>query len=208
VADIKAVTVGNPPSSSRQETPVHLTMPDDPFDRLRCVPPATTRPRPSALGSALARPRRHGQPSGSSGQAGGEGLGVVGAPGMAATYKTGADRPRRPGLCCPCSSGRMGRPASALLPGRGRSVGTTGGMTEPPDPAARSSVASPPYLARLGTILVATDSTGRSADPGRRQPSDRSGEFAEQEGAGKADGGGQRHPPAAVLEGLGKHRVG
>jgi hypothetical protein len=43
VADIKAATAGNPPSSSRQETPVP-TKPDEPFDRLRCVPPTTTRP--------------------------------------------------------------------------------------------------------------------------------------------------------------------
>jgi len=30
-------------------------------------------------------------------------------------YKTAANRPRRTGPCCPCSSGRMRRPASVLL---------------------------------------------------------------------------------------------
>jgi hypothetical protein len=40
---------------------------------------------------------------------------------------------------------------------------------------------------------------GRQVDPG---------ELIEQEGAGEADGGGQRHPAAAMLEGLGEHGVG
>src|SRR4029450_14024508 len=44
---------------------------------------------------------------------------------MTAEYKTDADRPRPAGECCPCSSGRLGRPASGLLAGQ---VGP-GGMT-------------------------------------------------------------------------------
>jgi hypothetical protein len=81
-------------------------------------------------------------------------------------------------------------------------------MTVPPDPSRSIISHFPTVPATLGAILVATDSTGRSADPGRRLPSGRSGEFAEQEGAGKPEGGGHRHPAAAVLEGLGEHRVG
>jgi hypothetical protein len=46
-----------------------------------------------------------------------------------AVYKTGADRPRRAGGCCPCSSGRAGRPASALLTGRVVAGGMTSRMT-------------------------------------------------------------------------------
>jgi hypothetical protein len=35
---------------------------------------------------------------------------------------------------------------------------------------------------------------------GSPRPSSRPGQLAEQEGTGEADGGGQRHPAAAVLE--------
>src|SRR5215217_5380545 len=53
-------------------------------------------------------------------------------PGRApAVYKTAADRLRRAGLCCPCRSGRVGRPASALLWGRGAPGGMTVRMTCP-----------------------------------------------------------------------------
>jgi hypothetical protein len=60
------------------------------------------------------------------------------APGLepgSAVYKTAADRPPRAGLCCPCSSGRMRRPASALLSGRVALGGMTGGMTAVAGPA-------------------------------------------------------------------------
>jgi hypothetical protein len=46
-----------------------------------------------------------------------------------AVYKTGANRPRRTPECCPGSSGRGGRPASALLTGRVVPGGMTSGMT-------------------------------------------------------------------------------
>ena len=46
-----------------------------------------------------------------------------------AVYKTAADRPRRPGEWSPGSSGRAGRPASALQWGRVAPGGMTSGMT-------------------------------------------------------------------------------
>jgi hypothetical protein len=49
-----------------------------------------------------------------------------------AVYKTGANRPRRTPECCPGSSGRGGRPASALLTGRVAPGGMTSGMTSWP----------------------------------------------------------------------------
>src|ERR671913_1309032 len=53
------------------------------------------------------------------------GLPARGAP----VYKTAADRPRCTAGCCPCSSGRVGRPAGALLWGRVTPGGMTTGMT-------------------------------------------------------------------------------
>jgi hypothetical protein len=46
-----------------------------------------------------------------------------------AVYKTAADRPPRTGPCGPCCSGRVGRPANALLTGRVAPGGMTNGMT-------------------------------------------------------------------------------
>jgi hypothetical protein len=71
------------------------------------------------------------------------------APGLepgSAVYKTGADRPPGAGACCPCSSRRVGRPASALLTAQVVPGGMTTRMTScllptpssPPPPASRS----------------------------------------------------------------------
>jgi hypothetical protein len=49
-----------------------------------------------------------------------------------AVYKTGADRPRRTGLCSPCRSGQMLHPASAVLSCGVSRGGTTEGMTGSP----------------------------------------------------------------------------
>jgi hypothetical protein len=48
---------------------------------------------------------------------------------LPAVYKTAGNRLWRTGPCCPCSSGRMGRPASTLLTGRVTAGGMTSGMT-------------------------------------------------------------------------------
>ena len=54
-------------------------------------------------------------------------------PGRApAVYKTAADRLRRAGLCCRCSSGQVGRPAGAVLLCRVARGGMTAGMTGQP----------------------------------------------------------------------------
>jgi hypothetical protein len=45
--------------------------------------------------------------------------------------RSGADRPRRAGACCSCSSGRPGRPASTLQSGRVLAGGMTSRMTVP-----------------------------------------------------------------------------
>jgi hypothetical protein len=44
-------------------------------------------------------------------------------------YKTAANRPAGAGACCPCSSGRVGRPVSAFLWGRVVPGGMTSRMT-------------------------------------------------------------------------------
>jgi hypothetical protein len=44
-------------------------------------------------------------------------------------FGSAADRPPGTGLCCPCRSGRVGRPAGALLSGQVMAGGMTGGMT-------------------------------------------------------------------------------
>jgi hypothetical protein len=60
-----------------------------------------------------------------------------------AVYKTGANRPRRTPECCPGSSGRGGRPASALLTGRVAPGGMTSGMTSwPSRPRGSASVSA------------------------------------------------------------------
>jgi hypothetical protein len=72
----------------------------------------------------------------------------------AADYKTAASRPRSAAECCPCSSGRMGRPASALLSGRVAPGGMTSGMT---------------CLGALGALVSRSVALGRAGCPGSRR---------------------------------------
>jgi hypothetical protein len=89
--------------------------------------------------SALARAQRR---RGGRGGAGGLHLQFLElAPGLEpepAVYKTTANRPAGTGKCCPRSSRRTGRPASALLTGRVAPGGMTSRMTCPPLHLARA----------------------------------------------------------------------
>jgi hypothetical protein len=69
---------------------------------------------------------------------------------QASANRTGADRPRRAGLCCPCSSGQVGRPASALPWARVAPGGMTSSMTSRIVPTALSLTSRP-----CGTTLAA-----------------------------------------------------
>ena len=63
-----------------------------------------------------------------------------------AIYKTAGNRPPSAGVCCPCSSGQVGRPASTLLTGRVAPGGMTKRMTaRPPTVAADGIDTSPPW---------------------------------------------------------------
>jgi hypothetical protein len=88
---------------------------------------------------------------------------------QAAVYKTAADRPRSPAECCPCRSGRMHCPASALQSARVVAGGMTSRMTGRPTPGLTDGAFAEP-TPRDRLALGSTPTERQQLHRSERQP--------------------------------------